>query len=122
MQQYKYGNYTITSTDIRELADRYPEFHEQYWSAVQSRLLCESQAENGGSTRSNFVPGLEIDSTGNLTLNTPWNLSTWRFGANSAPGMLTLRAAGDLLIDQNLLTLPPPCTVCSAQRRSPPGA
>ncbi len=52
------------------------------------------------------MPGLEIDSTGNLTLNSAWDLTSWRYGANSVPGMLTLRAAGDLTINQNLVDHP----------------
>lgn len=53
------------------------------------------------------TPGVEIDSvvsaanlTGNLTLSSDWDLSTWRFnngtGALTEAGVLTLRAAGDL--------------------------
>lgn len=46
------------------------------------------------------VPGIEIQSSGDLTLATNWDLSTWRF--NGAPGVLTLRAAGNLLVQQSL--------------------
>jgi filamentous hemagglutinin len=47
-----------------------------------------------------IVPGILIKSAGDLTLGTPWDLSTWRF--NGAPGILTLRAAGNLLIENSL--------------------
>ncbi len=53
------------------------------------------------------VPGVEvINRTGDITLGgsgltaaSDWNLgsSTWRFGPDSAPGVLTLRAGGDLV-------------------------
>jgi hypothetical protein len=46
------------------------------------------------------LPGIEIDSTGDLTLGSAWDLSAWRF--NGAPGILTLRAAGNLIIQQSL--------------------
>ena len=62
---------------------------------------------------STFVvePGVEIiNQTGNLTLGTTtqattqasalandWNLATYRFGPDNVPGVLTLRAAGDLV-------------------------
>ncbi len=50
----------------------------------------------------NLTPGIEIDSTGNITLNTSWDLSQWRFndgtGALTVPGILTLRAAGNINI------------------------
>ncbi|OYW77296.1 MAG: hypothetical protein B7Z37_04825 [Verrucomicrobia bacterium 12-59-8] len=50
-------------------------------------------------------PGAEIvNRTGDLTLGTTtsttisdWNLSTFRYGTNKAPGVLTLRAAGNLV-------------------------
>ncbi len=54
-------------------------------------------------------PGVEIDAavsaanpTGALTLNTPWNLYTWRFGADNVPGVLTLRAQGGITFDASL--------------------
>lgn len=46
------------------------------------------------------LPGIEIDSTGDLTLGSAWDLSAWRF--NGSPGILTLRAAGNLLVQQSL--------------------
>ncbi len=47
--------------------------------------------------RARLLPGIEIVSTGNLTVVDEWDLSTWRFGANGdLPGVLSLRAGGDL--------------------------
>ena len=50
-------------------------------------------------------PGIEIDSTGNLSVNTTLDFTQpqWRFGARQAPGVLTLRAADNLQINQSLL-------------------
>lgn len=53
-----------------------------------------------------LMPGVEIISrTGDLTLGSTsstttadWNLATHRFGPRNAPGVLTLRAAGDLVL------------------------
>ncbi len=45
-------------------------------------------------------PGVELVSSTDLTLNTPWDLIDWRYGG--APGVLTLRAAGDVNINQTL--------------------
>jgi len=48
----------------------------------------------------NIEPGEEIDnSTGSLELAATWNFSTLRYGALSEPGVLTIRAAGNLNID-----------------------
>ena len=70
--------------------------------SITDRLLA-----NNASLASVLViaPGAEIiNRTGNLTLGTSnstassdWDLSTYRFGPNGAPGVLTLRAAGNLV-------------------------
>ena len=71
-------------------------------NAITNRIL----ASNAGLAPVLVVmPGAEIiNRTGNLTLGTSassfavndWNLATFRFGPKSAPGVLTLRAFGDL--------------------------
>ncbi len=40
-----------------------------------------------------------INPSGDLTLANTWDLSTFRFGPDNAPGVLTLRAAGNLILD-----------------------
>lgn len=45
-------------------------------------------------------PGIEIASPGDLTLSADWNLDGWRFAGE--PGVLTLRAGGDLRLDASL--------------------
>ncbi|MHA3772468.1 filamentous hemagglutinin family protein [Verrucomicrobiota bacterium sgz303538] len=70
------------------------------YNAMLDRLL----ANNAGLDVI-VVPGAEIiNRTGNLTLGTTnstatsdWNLATFRFGAKNAAGVLTMRAAGDLV-------------------------
>jgi len=47
-----------------------------------------------------ITPGVEIRAGGDLTLKDTWNLAPARFGGQ--PGVLTLRAGGDLSIDANL--------------------
>ncbi|HXZ24878.1 MAG TPA: filamentous hemagglutinin family protein [Nitrospiria bacterium] len=54
----------------------------------------------GSDVRFHFLPGVEIDSTGDLTLNAPWDLLNWRYNGNA--GVLNLRAAGNLNISKNL--------------------
>jgi filamentous hemagglutinin family protein len=53
-----------------------------------------------------LLPGIEIRGSGSLTLNTDWNFSGWRFGtaagAGTLPGVLTLRAGGDLTLNANI--------------------
>jgi filamentous hemagglutinin family protein len=107
-QAYSFtGNKTIGSGDIAGWQTGIQNFMNNYGSAIQNRLLTNLILTGGsGSTGFNFVPGLEIDSTGNLTLNSAWDLTSWRYGANSVQGMLTLRAGGNLLIDQNIVDHP----------------
>ena len=57
-------------------------------------------------------PGVEIDALANLLntvnpagaleLDSPWNLNTWRFGADNVPGLLTLRAQGGVTFNSSL--------------------
>jgi len=50
-----------------------------------------------------LVPGVEIQSPGDLHIKGTWDLSSWRFGASSSiPGVLTLRAGGNLYVDNTL--------------------
>ncbi len=77
------------------------------YTAMVNRLL----ANNGGLKPALVLaPGAEIvHLTGNLTLGTTsatnssdWNLASFRFGPKSAPGVLTLRAAGNLVFNNAL--------------------
>ncbi len=69
-------------------------------AAITNRLL----ANNGGlAPVFNVVVGAEvINPSGDLTLAYDWDLSTFRFGPNQTPGVLTLRAAGNLIFDGTL--------------------
>ncbi len=55
-----------------------------------------------------LTPGVELNSAGDLTLATNWDLSTWRFndgnGGVTEPGILTLKAAGNLNFGTNVAT------------------
>ena len=73
------------------------------YDAMRNRLLGGNPAI--GSTLS-IRPGAELNNrAGNLTLGasgstytSDWNLATFRFGPQSAPGLLTLRAAGNIVL------------------------
>ncbi|MFN0128992.1 MAG: filamentous hemagglutinin family protein [Verrucomicrobiales bacterium] len=72
------------------------------YTAMRTRLI--GTDPQGLGSRFVLAPGAElIHRTGDLTLgatgsnpSSDWNLETFRFGPNSAPGVLTLRAAGNL--------------------------
>ena len=77
-------------------------------ASIAARLL----ASNSGLNNSRFVlaPGAEvIKGNGDLILGTSssssasdWDLGTFRFGPKNVPGVLTLRAAGDLVFYNTL--------------------
>ena len=69
-------------------------------SAITSRLLANNATL---APVFNVVVGAEvINPSGDLTLANDWDLSTFRFGPNNTPGVLTLRAAGNLIFDGSL--------------------
>lgn len=73
------------------------------YTSITSRLLANNP---GLASILVLAPGAEvIHRTGNLTLGTTtstntsdWNLANYRFGEKSAPGVLTLRAAGNITL------------------------
>jgi hypothetical protein len=67
--------------------------------AIANRLL----ANNAGlASVVEIRPGAEIiNPSGDLILDTTWDLSTFRFGPQNQPGVLTLRAAGNLDFNYN---------------------
>lgn len=65
-------------------------------SFMANAATVEAQLGNNAQLRA----GIEVRSSGNLALANDWDLSSWRSGGR--PVMLTLRAAGDLNINNNL--------------------
>ena len=49
-----------------------------------------------------LAPGVEVNSTDNLTLAAAWDLVDWRYGSGKTPGFLTLRAGRDLQLQNKL--------------------
>ncbi|MEO8205108.1 MAG: filamentous hemagglutinin family protein [Chthoniobacterales bacterium] len=84
-------------------------------AAMRTNLLLGSVNPSALGNALVISPGVEIiNRTGDLVLGLPgnangtapandWNLATYRYGAKGAPGILTLRAAGNLVF-QNALS------------------
>lgn len=78
---------------------------------ADAALIAQALGKGADATFS-VLPGIEITSTGDLTLSTAWDLSaqnvgptglSWHFGPNgNVPGVLTLRAAGSLNLQASL--------------------
>jgi filamentous hemagglutinin len=49
-----------------------------------------------------IAPGIEVRSSENLTLSTKWDLVDQRYGEEATPGYLTLRAAGNVSVQNDL--------------------
>lgn len=81
------------------------------WYADAQSFIAAAAGAAAAAGDAEFVtrPGIEIRSPGDLTLTADWNLNAWRF--DGQPGVLTLRAAGDLNIGSP-----------TAANRSSPGA
>jgi filamentous hemagglutinin family protein len=79
-------------------------------AAIRTKLLTGNPNATALDEVMVISPGVEIiNRTGNLTLGlaadnaaNDWNLATFRYGADAAPGVLTLRAAGNLVFNNAL--------------------
>lgn len=81
------------------------------WRAMLEQFMADNSAALPASWR--LAPGLEVSSAGDITLQNAWDFyanvedadpaNDWRFGAgNDIPGILTLRAAGSMRMNQSL--------------------
>ncbi len=87
-----YKTYTVSGIDAGLIATIQGE----------TKTYMDNAGDFGVDARFHLLPGVEIQSTGDLALNTDWDLfgSNWRYGGEA--GVLTLRAAGDLNLNRNL--------------------
>ncbi len=97
--------YIVTGGDITSAESVWgtgiQNFMNGYGSVIQSGLFSHLTLQGSGVPT--FLPGLEIDSSGNLTLNSN---SAWDLSSISPLGMLTIRAAGDMVINQSIVDAP----------------
>lgn len=69
-----------------------------YMNAVESSNIIDNKFGAGYE----IAPGIEVRSTGNITLSSQWDLVDWRYGDDATPGYLTLRATGNVVLQQDL--------------------
>lgn len=95
----------ITSTVQNTVKTNGNTFLGAGYTAMYNRIVGSNPANAGLGAVLVIQPGAEIvNRSGDLTLGTTtstttsdWNLATFRFGTKAAPGVLTLRAAGNLV-------------------------
>ncbi len=63
--------------------------------AMEARL-------NASGNTGQVLPGLEIRSNGDMSIATDIDFASWRYGDDRTPGIITLSAEGDLLINQDI--------------------
>ena len=79
-------------------------------AAAFTQTVAQNQTAFSTALGSNVtvLPGVEIDARGDLHVASAWDLSAWRFGPDAGtpgggiPGVLTLRATGNLYVDQSI--------------------
>lgn len=73
-------------------------------SGILNRLFNPLTNSASGTLQvvTSVAPGAEIISAGDLVLASDWDLSSYRFGPNNTPGVLTIRAAGNLIFQGSL--------------------
>jgi len=71
-------------------------------AAYMSAVAINDSINDKFGTGFEMAPGIEVRSAGNIALSSKWDLADWRYGPNDTPGYLTLRAAGDIVLQQDL--------------------
>jgi filamentous hemagglutinin len=99
-----YGNIDITGTEFSN-------WQQDAQNIMTSDVPIVAALDASSGLNVTLEPGIEIDAVGtagnpaNITLDTPWDLSQWRFtgvGGTSVAGVLTLRATGGITFDDSL--------------------
>ncbi|MEW6664911.1 MAG: filamentous hemagglutinin family protein [Thermodesulfobacteriota bacterium] len=103
-----YNDTSITTTDINTWKTQTQTYMNNA-GTIESRLLSSLVLQNrdgspGTADTLHLLPGIEIRSTGDLSLANDWDLKTWRFGGE--PGILTLRSGGNLTLNASLTDKP----------------
>ena len=112
LEGYKLYDVTGTSGEITQsLRDTIASDAQTFFGApgvnsdTAASILNRLTANQDSSISSllNLSPGVEIlNQSGNLILNTDWDLSMLRTGVNAAPGFLTLRSSGSVIFHASL--------------------
>jgi filamentous hemagglutinin len=92
-------------TDLDPTTPQWYTDASNFMSNQAPAVLAALTASPGIATRAGFLllPGIEIDAQGSgVHVLSPWDLSTQRFGDGSVPGVLTVRAAGSLYVDNSI--------------------
>ncbi len=93
------GDFTITSSYINDPLKTDAQSFMNHADTIKNRLFTGPAADEF-----HLLPGMKIQSAGDLTLAYTWDLTSLRY--DNEPGVITLRAAGDLNINSDLVDHP----------------
>ena len=96
-QTYRDADGRITADEVEAYTATAFGDADQFMSGQSSITAALGQTANA---KFHLRPGVEVWSPGDLTLASEWDLTSWRFAGE--PGVLTLRAGGNLRIDRSL--------------------
>ncbi|MHB0986460.1 MAG: filamentous hemagglutinin family protein [Sulfuricella sp.] len=102
VEGYKaYDRTSISASDVATSGTMYSDAKDFMGANNANATTIKNRIDKAGAIANLHVrPGIEVDSSGDLTLNAVWDLHNWRFGGE--PGVLTLRAGGNLNIEKSL--------------------
>ncbi|MEI6267693.1 MAG: filamentous hemagglutinin family protein [Methylococcaceae bacterium] len=89
-----YNDSSISAADIAAIKTD----TATYMAALYDNNVVTNQFSNSFQ----ILPGIEIRSASDIALAANWDLATWRYGAENAPGFVTLRAGNDVIVENNL--------------------
>ncbi len=95
---------SATKTNDQYNDDSYLKFKQDTDEYMSTATLARPTGVDT-ATKFHFRPGVEVRSSGDLALAADWDLTNWRYGANSdEPGVLTLRSKGNLTFGTTTVT------------------
>ena len=95
-------NGSVSAADIAGYAADHAAFIGANGAAVASAVTAQLKDETGSLLTARVLGAVELTSTGSLRLDTAWDLSTDSWLADNRPGVLTIRAAGDLTVSRSI--------------------
>ena len=99
----RYGVGTsVTAADIANYSADHAAFIDTLAAAPTSTALAPLKDETGSFFSARVLGAVELTSTSSLRLDSAWDLSTSSWLADNRPGVLTIRAAGDLTVSQSI--------------------
>ncbi len=113
-----YEDTTITSSDINTWNADTQTFMKNYAPSIKDRIETSLSMVDCDAGALHLVPGIEVQSSGDLRLAAAWDTTSWRYGGEA--GVLTLRAGEDLLLDNKITDHPTYLTMLNDQLTNAP--